>query len=50
MYTQNLALNNIQWLIYHKTQPNQTPLGQSEPGSNGHKGVLPNLQLSSLSV
>ena len=23
MYKQDLALNNIQWLMYHKTQPNQ---------------------------
>ena len=23
MYKQDLALNNLQWLIYHKTQPNQ---------------------------
>ena len=22
MYKKDLALNNIQWLIYHKTQPN----------------------------
>ena len=24
MYNDALALNNPQWLIYHKTQPNQT--------------------------
>ena len=24
MYKQDLALNNLQGLIYHKTQPNQT--------------------------
>ena len=24
MYKQDLALNNLQWLICHKTQPNQT--------------------------
>ena len=23
MYKENLALNNLQWLICHKTQPNQ---------------------------
>ena len=23
MYKQDLALNNLQWLICHKTQPNQ---------------------------
>ena len=23
MYKGNLALTNLQWLIYHKTQPNQ---------------------------
>ena len=23
MYTQDLALNNLKWLICHKTQPNQ---------------------------
>ena len=24
MYSEDLALNNLQWLICHKTQPNQT--------------------------
>ena len=24
MYKENLALNNLQWLICHKTQPNKT--------------------------
>ena len=24
MYKEDLVLNNLQWLIYHKTQPNQT--------------------------
>ena len=24
MYKKDLALNNLQWLICHKTQPNQT--------------------------
>ena len=24
MYKQDLALNNLKWLIYHKTQLNQT--------------------------
>ena len=24
MYKNDLALNNLQWLIRHKTQPNQT--------------------------
>ena len=23
MYKEELALNNLQWLTYHKTQPNQ---------------------------
>ena len=23
MYKEDLALNNIQWFLYHKTQPNQ---------------------------
>ena len=23
MYKEDLVLNNLQWLIYHKTQPNQ---------------------------
>ena len=23
MYKEDLALNNLQWLIWHKTQPNQ---------------------------
>ena len=26
MYKQDLALNNLQWLIYHKTQSSQTEL------------------------
>ena len=26
MYKEDLALNNQQWLICHKTQPNQTKL------------------------
>ena len=26
MYKEDLALNNLQWLICHKTQPNQTKL------------------------
>ena len=26
MYKENLALNNIKWLICHKTNPNQTKL------------------------
>ena len=24
MYKQDVALNNLQWLIYHQTKPNQT--------------------------
>ena len=24
MYEEDLALNNLQWLIYHKTQPNKS--------------------------
>ena len=24
MYKQDLALNNLRWLAWHKTQPNQT--------------------------
>ena len=26
MYKENLALNNLQWLICHKTQPKPNPL------------------------
>ena len=26
MYKEDLALNNLQWLICHKTKPNQTPV------------------------
>ena len=29
MYKEDLALNNLQWLICYKTKPNQTKLGQS---------------------
>ena len=25
MYKEDLALNNLQWLIYHKTQPKPNP-------------------------
>ena len=28
MYKENLALNNLQWLICHKTKPNQTKPNQ----------------------
>ena len=35
MYKEDLTLNNLQWLICHKTQPNQT-----KPGSNGNEGVV----------
>ena len=24
MYKEDVALNNLQWFLYHKTQPNQT--------------------------
>ena len=26
MYREDLALNKLQWLICHKTQPNQNPI------------------------
>ena len=29
MYKQDLALNNVQWLICHKTQPNHTKPNQT---------------------
>ena len=28
MYKEDLALNNLQWLISHKTQPNQTMMNK----------------------
>ena len=31
MYKEDLALNSLQWLIYHKTQPNQKGLSQVLP-------------------
>ena len=31
MSKQDLALNNKQWLIYHKTKPNQTQPNQTKP-------------------
>ena len=31
MYKEDLALNNLQWLICHKTQPNQIKLNQTKP-------------------
>ena len=40
MYKQDLVLNNLQWLICHKTKPNQTGTttsGQSGPESNGNE-------------
>ena len=32
MYKEGLALNNLQWLICHKTQPNQTLYTRTETG------------------
>ena len=26
MYKEDLALNNLEWLIYHKTKPNQVTI------------------------
>ena len=34
MYKEDLALNNIQWLICHKTQPNQTLESTQFPNLN----------------
>ena len=31
MYKEDLALNNLQWLMCHKTQPNQTKLNLTKP-------------------
>ena len=38
----DLALNNLQWLIYYKTKPNH--LDQIEPDSNENEGVTTNFQ------
>ena len=29
MHKEDLALNNLQWLICHKTKPNQTGIGRN---------------------
>ena len=43
----DLALNNVQRLICHKTQTTKpTNPGQSEPRSNDNEGVLHTLQIS----
>ena len=34
MYKTDLALNNLQWLIYHKTKPNQTKPNLDRKDSN----------------
>ena len=44
MYKQDLALNNLQGLIYHKTQPNNQPdlfrtlTGTTTPDQSGPEG------------
>ena len=30
MYLKDLALNDLQWLMYHKTKPNQTKPNQTK--------------------
>ena len=43
MYKLDLASNNLQWLMCHKTKPNltgTTTVSQSGPGSNGNEVVL----------
>ena len=39
MYKKNLALNDLQWLLCHKTKPKQNqsgPLTQDQRGSEGN--------------
>ena len=44
MYKENLALNNLQGLIYHKTQPNQTnPNQQTDPNISNLELCLVNI-------
>ena len=41
MYRQYSALNNLQWLICHKTKPNRNP--------KAHSKIKPNLNISGIS-
>ena len=40
MYKQDLALNNLQWLIYHKTRPNRTNQFESHYKTNFLENIL----------
>ena len=31
MYKNGFGVNNLQWLVYHKTKPNQTKPNQTKP-------------------
>ena len=55
MYKEDLALNNLQWLICHKTKPNQTcmyKLGEDEAcfreNEDWRKGFLDQCSSASL--
>ena len=36
----DLALNNLQWLIYHKTEPNQTKQSNNKESKSSKRGLL----------
>ena len=48
MYKQDLELNNIQWLIYHKTKPNKTALFRSHNIQLYHSSLQPGLRVYDL--
>ena len=41
MYKEDLALNNLQWLICHKTQPNQSWLEKEKGISAKYEEIDP---------
>ena len=45
MYKEDLALNNLQWLICHKTQPNQTKCNVTKKSSSSTIIVMHTLQI-----
>ena len=40
IYIPDSAIDNLQWLIWHKTKPDLAFPGLSELGSNSYKGLL----------
>ena len=56
MYKEDLALNNLQWLICHKTQPNLIKVGQTQvlgiqiPQDNAQDQIVRSGNYSGLSI